>query len=144
MAVPEEISRRARWAQVALAGTAVAVGLLGVLRAGDVGFSVNRSVPLIDSRWVDGPLLTLNRTGALVIAALGAVSLAGALMRRGRLLVWAAAGGFAIVALQVLAQYGRSANVLGANGSNLSFALVEGVGLLALSFLTRPMTPPQG
>lgn len=137
MASAEEVRRRARRALVALAALAVAVGLLGVLRARGVGFATDRSVPLIDSRWVDGPLLTFNQTGALVTAALGAVGLVGALTRV-RLLVWAAAGGFAIVALQVLAQYGRSANVLGANGSNLSFALVEGVGLLALSFLVRP------
>lgn len=134
----DDVARRARWAQVGLGGLALAVGLLGVLRTGEVGFSDSASVALIDSRWVDGPLLTFNQAGALVTAALGGLALAGALGRRTRLAVWIAAGGFALVGLQVLFQYGRGSNILGANGSNLSFALAEAVGLLALSILARP------
>lgn len=133
----DDVHRSAQRAQVALATAAIAVGLLGVIRAADIGFSVTESVPLIDSRWVDGPLLTFNQSGALVTAALGAVGLFGALTRV-RLITWTAVAGFALVALQVLLQFGRASNLLGSNGSNLAFALAASLGLLALSFVVRP------
>ncbi|MGH9155420.1 MAG: Rv1678 family membrane protein [Acidimicrobiales bacterium] len=126
------VEGRSRAAQVTIAAVALGVGTVAVLRTGHVGFDSRRSVPLIDSRLVDGALLTFNRAGALVVLVLGIVALAGALARW-RSLVLVVVGGFTLVVVQVLAQYGRAVNLLGTNGSNLSFALAAAVGLATLS-----------
>ncbi|MGQ0743713.1 MAG: hypothetical protein ACT4OS_05150 [Acidimicrobiales bacterium] len=131
------LHQRARRAQMVIAGVAVLMGAVGTIRAADVGFASDRSVPVIEHRFVDGPLVTLNQAGALALVVLGLAGLVFAwfAMRRG---LWLVAGGFALVGILTAAQYGREVNLLGGNGSMLSFALMEGVGLLALSFVTRP------
>lgn len=75
-----------------------------------------------------GALVRFNPLGALVTVAVSSVALAGALARA-RAVVLAAAVGFGACAAQVLAQFGRSENVLGGQGGTLSLFVGLAVGL---------------
>jgi hypothetical protein len=85
---------------------------------------------------LDGTGITFNLLGAVLVSVLALVALAGALLRR-RSFVIAAAAGFALIAMQVLLQFGRNTNLLGTRGSSLSFALGAAAGLGALAFWAR-------
>ncbi len=67
----------------------------------------------------------------LVFPVLGAVAVLG-VMLASRLVVLASGAGFVVAALVQLAQFGRSPNWLGGNGSTFSLLLALGTGLLVL------------
>lgn len=73
--------------------------------------------------------------GAVVLVLIGGVALAGALLRRGPVLVIAGAAALVAAVLQLI-QFGRSTNWLEGNGSTFSLLLGLGVGLLVCG-LTR-------
>ena len=118
----------ARRGLLVLSGIALAVGVGGLLAARDLPFTAARGEILL------GLGVSFNPLGALITIVLAAAAIWGALVA-GRGLVLAAAGGFALAALQVLLQFGRATNWLGSRGSNLSFWLALAVGLLSLVWL---------
>ena len=108
------------------------------LVAGMVTLVASLGLPLTAPRGgaLGGTGITFNLLGAALFSVLGLVALVGAVLRR-RSLVLAAAGGFALIAVQVLLQFGRSANLLGTRGSSLSLALGAAAGLGALGLWGR-------
>ena len=67
----------------------------------------------------------------LVFPVLGAVAVLGVVLAS-RPVVLASGAGFVVAALVQLAQFGRSPNWLGGNGSTFSLLLALGTGLLVL------------
>ena len=116
----------------ALRRAQAAVAIVALI-AGVVSLIVSLGLPLTAPRGgaLGGTGITFN-LGAALVTVLGLIALAGALLRR-RSLVLAAASGFALIAVQVLLQFGRSTNLLGTRGSSLSFALGAAAGLGALA-----------
>ncbi|HZJ51869.1 MAG TPA: hypothetical protein VFF07_13750 [Actinomycetota bacterium] len=114
-----------------------AVAIVALI-AGVVSLIVSLGLPLTAPRGgaLGGTGITFNLLGAALVSVLGLIALAGALLRR-RPLVLAAAAGFALIAVQVLLQFGRSTNLLGTRGSSLSFALGAAAGLGALALWAR-------
>lgn len=136
------VSGRARRALLVLSTIAVLLGVVALIKARDVGFS-EANPPAVDPGamlfgtsddlpW--GKLLQFSPLGGLVTLVLGALALVGAWLRV-RALVLLAAAGFVACAIQVLAQFGRSSNVLGGRGGNLGvfLAFAVGLGVLALT-----------
>jgi hypothetical protein len=119
-----------RRAQAAVATVALIGGVLTLI--------VSLGYPLTAPRGsaLGGTGITFNLLGAALVSVLALVALAGALLRR-RSFVIAAASGFALIAMQVLLQFGRNTNLLGTRGSSLSFALGAAAGLGALAFWAR-------
>lgn len=114
-----------------------AVAIVALI-AGVVTLVASLGLPLTAPRGgaLGGTGITFNLLGAALVSVLGLVALVGAVLRR-RSLVLAAAGGFALIAVQVLLQFGRSANLLGTRGSSLSLALGAAAGLGALGLWGR-------
>ena len=114
-----------------------AVAIVALI-AGMVTLVASLGLPLTAPRGgaLGGTGITFNLLGAALFSVLGLVALVGAVLRR-RSLVLAAAGGFALIAVQVLLQFGRSANLLGTRGSSLSLALGAAAGLGALGLWGR-------
>lgn len=114
-----------------------AVAIVALI-AGMVTLVASLGLPLTAPRGgaLGGTGITFNLLGAALVSVLGLVALVGAVLRR-RSLVLAAAGGFALIAVQVLLQFGRSANLLGTRGSSLSLALGAAAGLGALGLWGR-------
>ncbi|MBA2365130.1 MAG: hypothetical protein H0W36_15610 [Gemmatimonadetes bacterium] len=114
-----------------------AVAIVALI-AGVVTLVASLGLPLTSPRGgaLGGTGITFNLLGAALVSVLGIVALVGAVLRR-RSLVLAAAGGFALIAVQVLLQFGRSANLLGTRGSSLSLALGAAAGLGALGLWGR-------
>ena len=77
--------------------------------------------------------------GLVVLPLLGLVAVLGALAGQ-RAMVLLAAGGFVLAAAVQLAQFGRSTNWLGGNGSTFSLLMALGIGLLAVALVPSP--PP--
>ena len=119
-----------RRAELLLSILALAMGAAGLLAARDLSFTAPKGELVLRL----GP--SFNPLGASVVVALAALALAGALLGR-RTFVLASAGGFMVVAIQVLVQFGRVPNWLGSRGSNLSFALGMAAGLGALALAKR-------
>ena len=115
-----------RRAQAAVAIVALIAGLFALVASLGLPFTTARDGAL------GGTGITFNLLGAALVSVFGLAALAGALLRR-RILVLAAAAGFALIAVQVLLQFGRSTNLLGTRGSSLSFALGAAAGLGALA-----------
>lgn len=82
---------------------------------------------------VHGPAL-------LVFPVLGAVAVAGGLTGRRALVVMAAVG-YLVVAVVQLAQFGRSTNWLGGNGSTFALLAAWGAGLLIVGLTGREQAP---
>jgi hypothetical protein len=144
------VSARVRRAELVLAVIAVALGVVALIKARDVGFS-DAYPPAVDSGamlfgtdddlpW--GKLLQFNPLGALVTLALGALALVGGWLRA-RWLVLVAAVGFGGCAIQVLAQFGRSSNALGGRGGNLGLFIALAVGLAVLALTPTVDEDPQ-
>ena len=114
-----------------------AVAIVALI-AGVVTLVASLGLPLTSPRGgaLGGTGITFNLLGAALVSVLGLVALVGAVLRR-QSLVLAAAGGFALIAVQVLLQFGRSANLLGTRGSSLSLALGAAAGLGALGLWGR-------
>lgn len=119
-----------RRAQAVVAIVALIAGLFTLVASLSLPFTAARGGAL------GGTGITFNLLGAALVSVFGLAALAGALLRR-RVLVLAAAAGFALIAVQVLVQFGRSTNLLGTRGSSLSFAMGAAVGLGALALWAR-------
>lgn len=117
---------------------AQAVVAIVALIAGVVTLIASLGLPLTAPRGgaLGGTGITFNLLGAALVSVLGLFALAGAVLGR-RSFVLAAAAGFALIAMQVLLQFGRSTNLLGTRGSSLSFALGAAAGLGALTLWAR-------
>ena len=84
----------------------------------------------------------LGPVGFVVVVVLGVVAAAGGWYGR-RILVLAAAVGYLVATVAQSALIGRDGNVLGGDGSTVSFWLGLGVGLLMLATTARPAQPPR-
>lgn len=120
----------ARRAELVLCIVALVMGIGGLLVARSTSFTAPRGELVLSF----GP--SFNPLGAVVVIFLAGVGMVGALLGR-RTLVLASAGGFALVAVQVLLQFGRSTNWLGTRGSNLALAVGMAAGLGALALAGR-------
>lgn len=137
---PSIVSGVARRALLVLAGVTVALGVVALIKARDVGFTeayppaVDPGAMLFgtddDLPW--GKLLQFNPLGALLCLGLGALAFVGTLLRQ-RALVIAAGVGFAACAIQVIVQFGRATNWLGGRGGNLGLFLALAVGFIVLA-----------
>ena len=119
-----------RRAELVVSIVALVMGVAGAIVARNLSFTEPTGELVLSF----GP--SFNLLGALIIIVLAALALAGALLGRHGL-VLASAGGFLLIAIQVLLQFGRSTNWLGTRGSNLAFALGLGAGLGALVLTER-------
>ena len=77
--------------------------------------------------------------GLVVLPLLGLVAVLGAASSRAPIVMMAGAG-FLLAAVLQLAQFGRSPNWLGGNGSTLSLLLALGIGLIVAAL--APVPPP--
>jgi hypothetical protein len=125
---------RIRRTELILAGVGIVVGICGLVAARDLEFTAAAGGVLFersdDMIW--GKLLEFSPLGAIVTIVLASVAMLGAWFRV-RALVLIAAGGFAVCALQVIVQFGRSDNVFGVRGGNLALFLAMAVGLATLA-----------
>ncbi|MDZ4824868.1 MAG: hypothetical protein SGJ13_00190 [Actinomycetota bacterium] len=121
-------------AVVVLGAVAVAFGVAG-LAAADGSFT-DRAGWLVGRPSIELALAGFNRLGAMCTLALGVVAVVAG-WRRSVLGVGIAAAGFAVMALQVVVQWGRGANVLGGRGSNLSLWGGLAIGLATLAWAMR-------
>jgi hypothetical protein len=128
----EVVVTAARRASLVLSGVSLVLGLAGLVVARELAFTAARGEIIL------GLGVSFNLLGALLTIALSVVAITGALLGN-RAVLLAAAGGFAIAAVQVLAQFGRDTNWLGSRGSNLSLFLALAVGLWSLAWLDRHM-----
>lgn len=119
-----------RRAELVVSIVALVLGIAGAIVARNLSFTEPTGELVLSF----GP--SFNLLGALIMIVLAALALAGALLGRHGL-VLASAGGFLLIAIQVLLQFGRSTNWLGTRGSNLALAVGLGVGLAALVLTER-------
>jgi hypothetical protein len=120
----------ARRASLVLSGVSLVLGLGGLVVARELAFTADRGEIIL------GLGVSFNPLGALLTVALSIVAISGALLGSHPVLL-AAAGGYAVAAVQVVAQFGRDTNWLGTRGSNLSMCLALAVGLWSLVWLDR-------
>ncbi len=122
-------------AVVVIGSVAALIGLVGVVVA-DGGLT-DREGTLLGWPGIELAFLGLNRLGGVLTLVGGGIAVAAG-FRRSPLAVRAAAGLFAAMAVQVLVQWGRGANVLGGRGSTLSLWGGLAIGLAALASSVRP------
>jgi hypothetical protein len=120
----------ARRAEAVMAFVVLALGTAGLVVASNLSFTAPRGDLVLRF----GP--SFNPLGAVVVIALAALAVAGASSNR-QALVLAASGGFALLAIQVLLQFGRATNWLGSRGSNLSLSIAMAAGLAVLALRER-------
>lgn len=120
----------ARRAEAVMAFVVLALGTAGLFVASGLSFTAPRGELVLRF----GP--SFNPLGAVVVIALAALAVAGATLNR-QALVLAAAGGFALLSIQVLLQFGRATNWLGSRGSNLSLSIAMASGLAVLALRER-------
>ena len=120
----------ARRASLVLSSVSLVLGVAGLVVARELAFTAARGEIIL------GRGVSFNLWGALLTIALSLLAITGVLLGN-RAVVLAAAGGFAVAAVQVLAQFGRDTNWLGTRGSNLSLFLGLAVGLWSLAWLDR-------
>jgi hypothetical protein len=120
----------ARRASLVLSGVSLVLGLGGLVVARDLSFTAARGEIIL------GLGVSFNLLGAMLTVALSILAISGALLGSNAVLL-AAAGGYAVAAVQVVAQFGRDTNWLGTRGSNLSLFLALAVGLWSLVWLDR-------
>ena len=77
--------------------------------------------------------------GLVVLPLLGLVAVLGAMASRAPIVLLAGAG-FLLAAVLQLAQFGRSPNWLGGNGSTFSLLMALGIGLIVAA--RAPVPPP--
>jgi hypothetical protein len=118
-----------RRSELVISITGLALGIAGLIAAGGLSLTAPRGELVLRF----GP--SFNPLGAVVTIVLSAVALGGALWGR-RALVLASSGGFVLVGIQVLLQFGRATNWLGSRGSNLALAVAMAAGL-GLPLLTE-------
>jgi hypothetical protein len=111
------------------------VGVISLIRvSGSTSFTASQGRMV---GWAGGEakLLWFNPLSAILTAVLGAVAVLAVRLRRSQL-TWIAIGGFALMALQVLAQWRyRGGNwtggILGGTGPNFAFWGMLAIGLVA-------------
>jgi hypothetical protein len=128
--VVEVFVTAARRASLVLSGVSLVLGLGGLVVARDLAFTAARGEIVL------GLGVSFNLLGALLTVALSILAISGALLGSNAVLL-AAAGGYVVAAVQVVAQFGRDTNWLGTRGSNLSMCLALAVGLWSLVWLDR-------
>ena len=135
-----EASRRAI---VVLGAVGAIVGVVALIVASDRSFTAHQGALV---GWARGELklLWFNPFSALLTVVLGALAVAGA-WRRLHVLVLAAAAGFALMALQVLAQWRYrkgdwTGGVLGGTGATMAFWAMLAVGLAVSARRARSVT----
>ncbi len=125
---------RLRRAEAILAIGGIVIGICGLVVARNVGFTSADGGVLFersdDMIW--GKLFQFSPLGAMVTIGLAALALLGAWLGI-RALTFVAAGGFALCAVQVIAQFGRTDNVFGVRGGNLALYFAMSIGLIALA-----------
>ena len=136
-----EASRRAL---VVLGGVAVAVGLVALIVASDRSFAARQGALI---GWANGELklLWFNPLSALLTLALG-LALVMAALRRIPTLALGASGAFALMALQVLAQWrynkgNWTGGVLGGTGATMAFWAALAVGAFVSARRARMPLP---
>jgi hypothetical protein len=137
------VTRLVRAATV-LGTMAVMVGIVGVILA--EGNPTTPRGTLIGWPQIEVVLVSFNRLGAAVTTAAGGMAILAARIRSAPLLA-ATAVVFAVMAAQVVVQWGRGANLLGGSGQNLSLwmALAAGLGVLAWALrVTSAEKPGRG
>jgi hypothetical protein len=128
--VGEVVVTAARRASLVLSSVSLVLGVAGLVVARELAFTAARGEIIL------GLGVSFNLLGALLTIALSLLAITGVLLGN-RAILLAAAGGFAVAAVQVLAQFGRDTNWLGTRGSNLSLFLGLAVGLWSLAWLDR-------
>jgi uncharacterized membrane protein YphA (DoxX/SURF4 family) len=134
-----------------LGAIALVVGIVGLVRvAGDTSFTGSQG-GLVGWAGGEAKLLWFNPLSAILTAVLGALAVASVRLRR-PVLGWAAMGGFALMALQVVAQWRyRNGNwtggILGGTGATMAFWAMFAIGFWACrptsrSAMDTPHTSP--
>ncbi len=126
---------------IVVLGSTLALAVYGLVASHTVGFTADRGrvILLRNDDWFIGDLVQLNGLGALLYAVVAAVGLAG-VWRRSAALIVGAIGGFAVLSLQVLVQFGRDTNWLGSQrGGNLAVCVAAA---LAVALTPRTVTVP--
>ncbi len=137
-AVADDGGRRGgngRSVPIVVLASALAMAVYALIASHTVGFTADRGriVLLRNDDWFMGDLVQLNGLGALLYGMVAAVGLLG-VVRRSATLTSAATSGFVVLGLQVLVQFGRDTNWLGAQrGGNLA--------VCAAAVLTLVLTP---
>lgn len=123
------VNRLSRAAAVLGVG-AVVMGVVAALVA-DGGLAT-RDSSVVGWPQIELQLSRFNRLGGLTTAALGVAAVVAA-RRRSALGVGVCAGGFAVMAVDVLIQWERGANLFGGSGHTLAFwtGLAAGLGGIA-------------
>jgi len=139
------VADRIRRIQLTLGVTGIVIGIVAFVYARDVAFRADVGAEL---GWpsYELRLMSYNRLGALVTITLAAIGLAAAIAGRPNL-GWVVAGGFALLAVQVLIQWRPDAsNLFGSHGSNLAFALMMSLGFGVTAALAKAAstTPEPG
>ncbi len=120
----------ARWIGTA----AIVVGVVGLIVARNVDFAANRGATL---GWEKGELklLWVTPLNSLLMIALGALAVAGVVMKQS-ILTKLAGVGFAAMALQVLIQWRNvDGGILGGTGANMALWATFAVGLIVCTQL---------
>jgi uncharacterized membrane protein YphA (DoxX/SURF4 family) len=124
-------ARSGKWLkpQRALPIVAVVIGALGFYVARDLDFAAKKGALLGWANW-ELKVLWFNQLSALLTIALGLLALAGTFLRQ-RLLTLIAAGGFGLMAIQVVAQWRnqKGGGFLGGTGSSMAFWALMAIGL---------------
>ena len=129
-------TERIRRIQLTLGIVGILIGVIAFVQASNVAFRADVGAEL---GWpsYELRLMSYNRLGATVTLVLAAIGLAGALVRRPGF-GWVAAGGFGLLAIQVLIQWRPDAsNLFGSHGSNLAFALLMSLGFGVTAALAK-------
>jgi hypothetical protein len=128
-------------AQLTIAVIGLVAGILGLVH-GSGGFADHHGHD-IGYASLELHLMSYNRIGGLVTAALSALAIVGAVNRRSPLVI-AAAAGFGLFALQTLVGFRAidGNNITGANGATLSFCFMMTIGLATLVWADHATTRP--
>jgi uncharacterized membrane protein YphA (DoxX/SURF4 family) len=128
-----------------LGAIAFVVGVVGVIRvSGSTSFTSSQG-GLVGWAGGEAKLLWFNPLSALLTAVLGVAAVLSVRLRK-PVLGWVAMGGFALMALQVLAQWRyRDGNwtggILGGTGATMAFWAMFAVGLLACRPMSSTVAP---
>ena len=118
-------------AATTLGVVAIVSGVLGLIVARNVDFAAKQGALLGWAKW-ELKVLWFNPLSAIITALLGILVIAAAKIQR-TFLLWVAAGGFGLMALQVVAQwrYNRgewTGGIFGGTGATMAFWLLLAIG----------------
>lgn len=126
---------------------AVLCGIGGLYVARNGGFADHHGALLGWARW-ELKFVWFNTLGALLTIVLGIVAIASSRMRQ-KMLGWVAGAGFALMALQVVAQWrsekgATTGGFLGGTGGTFAFWAMLAVGILVCTARQREAGAPAG